>query len=176
MPPPDVKIIPPAIGEAVAKCFEVQLSSPPPAMAVTLESVRGANNAPKQNIATIAKHPVDCMSTVIMQCSTLTGSLSLGFPTATFLKAFEKMLGERIEQIDSNNSDACGELLNIIFSGARRTMNEAGFDFQSAIPSTIVGKGLLLSNANLAGHVLVYDCSSEIGPFHVFLSLKPITA
>ncbi len=115
---------------------------------------------------------VDCLSTIILQSSNLTGSISIAFPKNTFLKTIEKMIGEPVGEITSENCDASSEMLNIIYGQARREINELNFDFSLAIPSTVIGNNLSIAKSNLLGHILFFNCTSELGEFVVLLSLK----
>ena len=156
----DIKKIPACVERAMIHAFKVQLST----------------NA---NVASMTMHPdpskigsMDCLSTIMLASTALTGSLSLGFSTPTFLKVLEKMIGETYSEITSENCDASSEILNIIYGQARREINECGFDFELGIPSTVIGKNLAIAKSNLSGQVLFFNCSSELGDFVVVLSLK----
>lgn len=159
MSEPSIKHIPSCLQKAIVSTFEVQLGM----------KVKVDLSLTVQNLKTNA---TDCMSNIALKSSGLVGSLSLGFPTKTFLQLVEKMLGETYSEITPENSDASGELLNIIYASARKNINEGGFDFEPALPTTVIGKELLLSRSNLTGKVLYFDCVSEVGPFGVTLSLK----
>lgn len=120
-----------------------------------------------------AAGPVDCLSVMGFKSSEHTGSLSLWFPKPTFLAILERMLGEKYADINAENMDAAGEFLNIIYASARLKINQSGFDFQPAIPTTVCGKELsVVSGAH--AQVMRLNCESELGPFTVGFSLTKI--
>ncbi len=155
-----LKVIPASVQNAITDAFKVQLGSP-----ATIRSMR----------ATLPKEAsVECMSIIEMKSSQHSGSMTLGFPKETFLAVLEKMIGEKYTEITPENNDGCAEILNIIFSSARKNINEAGFDFSPSIPSTVSGNNLSLALPNATGPSLFFDCSSEFGPFSVVLSLRKV--
>lgn len=108
----------------------------------------------------------------MLQSKNLEGNLSLAFPKETFFALLKRMLDETTDEITAENSDASGEMLNIIYSTGRKEINEAGFDFTPAIPSTVFGKYLALSKSNISGIALYSDCVCDLGRFAVMLSLR----
>lgn len=116
--------------------------------------------------------PSDCISTVSLSSGDLSGSLSIGFPKATFIKLVKHMLDEEITEITPEVSDASGEVLNIIYASARKPINEMGHNFGLAIPSTVSGHGLHIGKLNCGDNAAVMSCQSELGPFWVTLFLK----
>lgn len=153
--------IPTFFQNSVVETFSVQVQLP-----VTLASSNAEGpDAPKADIH------CDCMSVLGLKCDQFTGSLAIGFPAKTFLAILERMIGEKHAAISPQNVDACSELLNIIYASARVKINEAGFRFEPAIPTTITGKDLALALSSLSKTLkLTYE--SECGPFILALSLK----
>ena len=156
----DIQKMPACIDRAIKNAFKVQLSSNCSVAQLTMK-------ADPQKIG-----PIDCLSTIMLQSTKLAGSLSIGFSKLTFLAVLAKMIGESMPEITSENCDASSELLNIIYGQARKEINELGFDFQLAIPSTVIGTTLAIAKNNLSGQVLYFNCKSELGEFVVVLSLK----
>lgn len=63
------------------------------------------------------------------------GKVILYFPKKVFLKIFENMCGEVVEEITEDIHDACGEILNIAYGQAKAELNnELGHTLQKAIP------------------------------------------
>jgi CheY-specific phosphatase CheX len=158
---PNEAIIPLSLSQSLKDTFQIQLSLP---IKVTAE----ATNAAEALKATAA---LDVVSMMGLKCTVFTGSLALGFPKNTFLKIVETMLGEVYTEVSAQNADACSELLNMIYAGARVKINEAGFDFQPAIPTTVSGKEISLP---MGQHTtfLRFLCETERGSFLLALSLK----
>lgn len=157
---PDIKAIPPCVSSAISMTFDVQFSmaAKVKAMSMNIESIKGIE--------------IDCLSTLSLESSKYLGTLAVGFPKHTLLKLLESMFGETFEDLTPENSDASGEILNIIYGSGRKLINEAGFDFKPALPTTVLGTGLALAKSHLTGTALFYDCLSDAGPFLVILSLK----
>lgn len=162
MAEPQIKNIPPCIQNAIIDTFKIQLSS-----TASVKSIQ-------MNKADISAHSIDVMSVLGLKSPEFIGTIALGFPKATFLVVLERMLGEKYETITPEIADACSELLNIIFSSARKNINESGFHFEPSIPSTVSGQGLSLAQSNLVGNSLFFDCVSDAGSFISILSLKKV--
>lgn len=160
MSQPNEAIIPLCLHQSIVETFEIQIGGKANVDSVTTDAT------PKDT-----DQKIDCISTLGIKSENFTGSLALGFPAATFLKVIEKMLGEKHESINDNNADACGEILNIIYAGARVKINQGGFDFNPAIPTTVRGKELSIALGSQS-KVLKLVCSSDFGPFFVALYLK----
>ncbi len=114
----------------------------------------------------------EVLSTLSLSSTHFVGSLALSFPEKSFLMMLEKLFGEKVAAIDGDNCDACSELLNIIYGTARRPINEKGFDFGLAIPSTITGKGLAMHQQSVAKQALLFSCNADIGEFWLSLFLR----
>lgn len=80
----------------------------------------------------------------------LTGS-SKGVVVITFskeaaLKIVSSMLGETYTELNSDISDAVGEITNMISGDARRELAEKGYNFEAGLPSIIKGPGHEIEN------------------------------
>lgn len=160
----NISVIPLEITKSIIDTFRVQLS----VKAEVKVETKAASDA-------LVSGPInlDIVSLMGIKSSRFVGSLALGFPLATFLAVLEKMLGERFDAITTENADACSELLNIVYASARMKINEAGFDFQPAIPSTVSGKEVSLPLGQFSSY-MHFDGQSEIGPFVMAFSLKRV--
>jgi CheY-specific phosphatase CheX len=81
------------------------------------------------------------------------------------------MIGEKHAAVTPENADACGELLNIIYASARVKINEAGFDFQPAIPTTVSGSRISLPLGQYSSFIK-FTAESPHGPLTLALALK----
>lgn len=156
-------VIPSAIQQSTIEALRIQVG-------VTAEIVSASLEAAE--IGKKSGH--ECMSVLGMKSSSMAGSIALAFPSSTFLAMLEKMIGEKHAEVTTLNADAGSELLNIIYASARVKINDAGFDFQPAIPTTICGKDLSLALGNSAKY-LRFNCRCECGDFIVALNLKKET-
>jgi CheY-specific phosphatase CheX len=116
---------------------------------------------------------LDVLSVVGIKSSKYVGSLCMGFPKATFVKIVERLLGEAIHEINNENSDAAGELLNIIYCAARNKINLKGFDLQPAIPATVIGSNLAMT-ITTSGVYYVTRVSGVLGDLELSLSLRQL--
>lgn len=158
--PLDVKVIPGHIEQSIIKSFKVQINT----------EVKVSTTAQKETV--FKKYNFECVSTLHMKSASLIGTLSLAFPEKTYLEVLFRMIGEKYEAVDPSNSDGASEILNIIYANARKDINNDGFNFEPAIPSTITGKQLAVSSAATEGVSIFFECLSGAGQFLVILGIK----
>ncbi len=70
----------------------------------------------------------------------ISGSVALSFPTATALKIYELMMGEKVSRINSDVQDSVGELANIVTGTAKSEFSSLNVTFHISIPTVVVGK------------------------------------
>lgn len=116
---------------------------------------------------------VDCMSLMTLKTPEHVAVFSIGFPEKVLLDIIEKLLGEKHASLNAENADASGELMNIIYTSARILINQLGFSFQPAIPATVVGKNLLLSQSHTVEPATLF-CFTPQGQFRVMVSIKAV--
>jgi chemotaxis protein CheX len=68
------------------------------------------------------------------------GTIAVTFEEKCILTIVSNMLGETMETLNEDISDAVGELTNMISGQARRELEEMGKVFKAAIPSVVTGK------------------------------------
>ncbi|MCB0407699.1 MAG: chemotaxis protein CheX [Bdellovibrionales bacterium] len=72
-----------------------------------------------------------------------TGSITLCFPSETFLNIYNKMFDEQNTKINSEIEDAAGELLNIIYGQSKAELNDKkGYQLKKAIPTVLTADKL----------------------------------
>jgi chemotaxis protein CheX len=145
-----------SLQSAIQKAFEVQAST--------------AVKTRVQSEGDLAGRNADIAAILSLKSSRFSGSLGFSFPQATFLSLLERMLGERFTEINAEVADAAGELLNITYGIARPLVNNAGHDFEMAIPVVIRGQKIALNHAE--GHSVFLEASTDVGPFWVELHLR----
>ena len=99
------------------------------------------------------------------------GSILIGFPTATFLGVMGKMLGETFSELTPDLEDGAGELINIIFGGAKRTLSDSGYVIQKALPSVIRGEKLTVSPLSKSPAVVI-PFQTSVGIFFIEVGLE----
>lgn len=68
------------------------------------------------------------------------GVVIISLSTAAALKIVGGMIGETLTELNSEISDAVGEITNMISGDARRVLAEKGHSFEAGLPSVIVGQ------------------------------------
>ena len=101
-----------------------------------------------------------------IESSMFQGSLVISFPQQTFLSVMSKMLGENIAVMNKEIIDGAGELINIIFSQAKLSLKELGYDMRATLPSVFLGKNLP-ANSPKPFITLVVPFESDSGKFFI---------
>lgn len=86
--------------------------------------------------------PCDITALTYIKSNSLEGPLLLGFAKESFFKLYEKLTEEKIDVINSQNSDLVAEILNIIYGNAKAILNPQ-YEVSSAIPIPYDDIGLL---------------------------------
>lgn len=107
---------------------------------------------------------------ISMSSAKLNGFLAVSFPEKTLLELLFRMTGERFSHMNSEVESATGEIINIIYGQARKTINQNGYELQSSLPQVIAGVDHRIWNINVQASILV-PFESDIGPFYVVASI-----
>jgi chemotaxis protein CheX len=100
-----------------------------------------------------------------------TGSITLCFPTRTFLDIYNKMFEEENTEINEELEDFAGELLNIIYGQAKVILNdEYGHELQKALPAVLTSEKLKIRHTG-QGPVFVLPFDSPAGKFHIEIEM-----
>ncbi|MDZ4785529.1 MAG: chemotaxis protein CheX [bacterium] len=76
-----------------------------------------------------------------MAGTNVSGNMIISFDEPSILNMVNTMLGETFTTICPEIVDAVGELTNMISSGAKKDLAEAGLAIDMAVPIMLVGKG-----------------------------------
>jgi chemotaxis protein CheX len=95
------------------------------------------------------------------------GAMSISFEEPCILSIVNSMLGESFREISPEVTDAVGEITNMISSGAKKDLAEAGLKIDMAVPSLIHGAGLPLWNNSGITEVIILPFSVEFGKFEI---------
>lgn len=101
----------------------------------------------------------------------LNGSLLLGMPMKTFLGFMSRMFGTQFTEMVPDIADGPAELLNMILGHVKTTLNSRGYGIKQAIPSILSGDNIRIGPSAAAGSSVVVPCQTELGAFHVELTL-----
>jgi len=99
------------------------------------------------------------------------GTLAVSFPRDTSTKAFELMVGEKVDSITDDVRDFVGELANIVIGGAKQEFVNLGLPFDISIPTVVVGEGHTISHKG-GTPVLVIPFTLDGSDFRVEVSMK----
>jgi chemotaxis protein CheX len=80
------------------------------------------------------------VSAILGLTGDMSGTLSVSFSDGSILSIVSAMLGERIDEMNDEISDAVGEITNMISGVARKRLGEIGVSLRAAIPTVIMGK------------------------------------
>lgn len=120
----------------------------------------------KPYIKTTEMNNIAIVSVVSLISNGFSGSIALCFSEAAFLKIYENMFGEKCAKISTDNEDAAGELLNIIYGVAKSELNTKGYDFQKALPTVMVGDKIRVRQTGPKPAVVV-PFETEAGPLQL---------
>lgn len=99
------------------------------------------------------------------------GSISICFPEVTFLSLMNKMLGENYTKITEELEDGAGEILNISFGLAKKTLNEKGYKIEKAIPTVIRGESVVVKHL-VQSKTIILPFKTEAGGFCVEIGIE----
>lgn len=117
-----------------------------------------------------AKQIVDIAGVISITSDVFIGTISLCFSKQTFLNICFQLFGERQDEITKETEDAAGEILNMIFSGAKAELNKKkNYGIQKALPTIIQGTDLSVTQST--GTTMVLPFTSDAGPFHIEIEL-----
>ncbi len=78
---------------------------------------------------------IDLRAQISINSNFFRGSYFISFPQETYLKMYEKVVGEKYKTIDEANYDLAKELANIIYGRAKSILNTDEKNLSVAIPS-----------------------------------------
>ena len=99
------------------------------------------------------------------------GSLSITFTKEAAIDITNKMLGEKLTEVDDTVTDLVGEITNMVTGGAKRILADAGHDFDMATPTVIAGKDHEIHH-QCEGRIIQIPFKSEKGAFFVEISFE----
>ena len=106
------------------------------------------------------------VSGIIGFTGAVNGSMALSFSEKSILKIVSNMLGEEINEVNGDITDAVGEITNMISGVARKELESIGLNVSAAIPTVVSGKGHSIKHT-LGGPSIVIPFETVDGPFVV---------
>jgi len=90
------------------------------------------------------------------------GSLSITFEKSLALRIMQRMLGEKLKEIDEDVTDMVGEITNMVTGGAKQELSKKGYDFDMATPMVVSGTNHTIDHIH-EGHIIIIPFSSDSG-------------
>jgi chemotaxis protein CheX len=124
----------------------------------TFDAMLGCKLTPREPIAKGAFQPEHEVSGVIGLSGKAKGAVILSMCREAAIRASEAMLGQRPAEIDSDVTDAIGELTNIIAGGAKAKLAELALSV--SLPTVFVGQGHAMEFPHKVAPVCIpFDCA-----------------
>ena len=101
----------------------------------------------------------------------ISGNMLVSFDEKCILAIVSNMLGEIYTSVSEDVADAVGELTNMISGNAKIELNKAGYQFEMALPVTIVGKDVEITQMSRAP-LLCIPFETDAGKFSVEAHLE----
>jgi len=90
------------------------------------------------------------------------GSLSITFEKSLALRIMQRMLGEKLKEIDEDVIDMVGEITNMVTGGAKKELSKKGYDFDMATPMIVSGTNHTIDHKH-ESHVIIISFTSDSG-------------
>ena len=103
------------------------------------------------------------------------GTVAVTFDELCILKIVSNMLGEEMQEINDEISDAVGELTNMISGQARKELAEIDKVFQGTIPAVITGKNHKIETKTTSPKVAI-PFTTDFGSFTIEVCLEKTSA
>lgn len=94
------------------------------------------------------------------------GSVAISFSKGVALDLTNRMLRMELKEIDDQVKDLVGEMANMVAGGAKRIMEEDGFDFNLTLPAVISGDNHEIIH-KVDGPTIVLPFKVDSGEFFV---------
>jgi chemotaxis protein CheX len=135
----------------------------------TMAQTEATHSQPSIKTNTVAKG--DVTGIIGMVGNKVIGSLSITFTKSAALDITNKMLGEKITEIDDTVTDLVGEVTNMVTGGAKRLLADIGHDFDMATPTVIAGANHEIHH-QCQGRIIQIPFKSKSGAFFVEISFE----
>ena len=99
------------------------------------------------------------------------GSVSVTFVESSLLHIVSNMFGEKMQELNTEVSDAVGEIANMISGQARRDLETTGIVFDGSIPSVVTGLNHEIVHIT-EGPKIAIPFSIEAGDFTVEICME----
>lgn len=94
------------------------------------------------------------------------GSVAITFTKSLILEVFERMLKQKPTQIDVMVRDLTGEIANMVTGGAKKTLEDQGFEFNMSLPKVLGGRDHEIHH-KAKGPTILLPFTTEFGDLFV---------
>lgn len=101
------------------------------------------------------------------------GSFAISFSKSVILAVTERMLGEKVDSIDSTVVDLVGELTNIATGGAKSRLSKNGYEFDMATPVVVTGENHQIDHVS-KGPTIIIPFTTDVGDFFIEVSFSDV--
>lgn len=130
-------------------------------MMAQLEPVVGKPKDKTDNLA-----PGAVTGIINLEGKQTTGSVAISFSKEVALDLTNRMLRMELTEIDDQVKDMVGEMANMVAGGAKREMEEDGFDFKLTLPTVLSGVGHEI-NHRINGPKVIVPFQVDSGKFYI---------
>ena len=130
-------------------------------MMAQLEPVVGKPKLKEDNLA-----PGAVTGIIDLEGKQTTGSVAVSFSKSVALDLTNRMLRMELTEIDDQVKDMVGEMANMVAGGAKREMEENGFDFKLTLPTVLSGVGHEI-NHRVDGPKIILPFKVDSGNFYI---------
>lgn len=99
------------------------------------------------------------------------GSIAVSFSKAVALDITNRMLRMELTEIDDQVKDMVGEMANMVAGGAKREMEEDGYNFKLTLPTVLSGERHEI-NHRVHGPKIVLPFKVASGKFYIEICFK----
>ncbi|TCS40671.1 chemotaxis protein CheX [Reinekea marinisedimentorum] len=99
------------------------------------------------------------------------GTLAITFEKEALLAVYERMLGEKLSELDDSALDLAGEITNMVCGGAKQRLSSSGYDFDLTRPTILTGKPHEINHPG-NGPVLTLPLELDQGKMYIEVNLS----
>ena len=110
----------------------------------------------------------DVSAIIMMHGQKLSGSMAVSFKKKVILDVAERMLGERVEEIDESIIDLVGEITNMACGGAKAQLAKKGYEIVMATPVVVMGQNHQIIH-QARGPKIILPLRVDSGEFYIEL-------
>lgn len=108
---------------------------------------------------------------MLMEAEKAKGSMAISFSQGAIARVANKMLGDKLQNIDDTARDLTGEMTNMLVGGAKSILAERGYVFDMSIPDVVAGKNHTIEH-KYHGQTVILPFSLEQDKFYLEINFQ----